>query len=97
MEQAFNIFVFALFAILWSGFAFLLVTNPAALDGFWSWSRDQHILVQGIIWLLLLPIMAGLWMWEMGWHVVPRVVVVAGIAFFNLYLFWPFRPPAAGG
>lgn len=94
MEQLFNVTVFALFAVLWAGFAFLLVTNPGAVDSFWAWTGDQHIVVQLLVWVLLLPIMAGLWLWETDWHLVARIVLVAGIGFFNLYLFWPFRPAA---
>jgi hypothetical protein len=94
MEQVFNVAIFALFAALWAGVAFLLVTNPGAVDSFWAWVGDQHLVVQGVIWLLLLPIMAGMWLWETDWHVVARIVLVAGIGFFNLYLFWPFRSAA---
>jgi hypothetical protein len=31
----------------------------------------------------------GLWIWESAWPVIVRLVLVAGIGFWNVYLFFP--------
>lgn len=89
MENAFNIFVFVLFAALWVGFAYALITSQGSLDAAWRWITSQHLIVQGVVWLLFLPVVAGLWIWESGWSTAVRLLLVAGIGFFNLYLFFP--------
>ncbi|TAJ99321.1 MAG: hypothetical protein EPO36_12420 [Chloroflexota bacterium] len=89
MEQLFNVLVFVLFLILWGLFAYALVTSQGSLDSVWAWSRSQHIIVQGVIWLLVLPLAVGLWIWESGWPLIVRLVLVVSIGAFNLYLFFP--------
>jgi hypothetical protein len=89
MENAFNIFVFVLFAALWAGFAYALIASQGSLDAAWRWITSQHLIVQGVVWLLFLPVVAGLWIWESAWPLVMRLIAVAGIGFFNVYLFFP--------
>jgi hypothetical protein len=90
METAFNIFVFVLFAALWVGFAYALIASQGSLDGAWRWITSQHLIVQGVVWLLFLPVVLGLWIWHTDWALALRLVLVAGIAFWNIYLFFPF-------
>ena len=40
MELLFNVFVFVVFLVLWSAFAYALVANQAGLDGTWTWLRE---------------------------------------------------------
>jgi hypothetical protein len=89
METLFNISVFVLFAALWAGFAFALLASQGSIDSTWEWIRSQPWFVQGVVWLLFLPVTAGVWIWEAGWPLAVRLVFVAGLAFFNLYLFFP--------
>jgi hypothetical protein len=89
MENAFNIFVFVLFAALWAGFAYALIASQGSLDAAWRWITSQHLIVQAVVWLLFLPVVAGLWIWESAWPLVMRLILVAGIGFFNVYLFFP--------
>lgn len=89
MESAFNVFVFLLFAALWVGFAWALIASQGSLDAAWHWIRSQPLIVQGVVWLLFLPVVAGLWIWESAWPAVVRLVLVFGVGFFNLYLFFP--------
>ncbi|MCI0582272.1 MAG: hypothetical protein L0227_05140 [Chloroflexi bacterium] len=89
MEQLFNVFVFVLFLVLWGLFAYALVANQGSLDTIWEWSRSQHILVQIVIWLLVLPLAIGLWIWESGWPLIVRLTLVISIGAFNLWLFFP--------
>ena len=89
MEQLFNVSVFILFLVLWALFAYALVASQGSLDAVWEWSRSQHIIVQGVLWLIVLPLAIGLWVWESGWPLLVRLVVVVSIGAFNLYLFFP--------
>jgi hypothetical protein len=88
-ESAFNIFVFVLFAVLWIGFAWALIASQGSLDAAWQWIRSLPLILQGLVWLLFLPVVAGLWVWESDWPSVVRLVLVLGVGFFNLYLFFP--------
>lgn len=89
MESAFNVVVFVVFAGLWIGFAYALVSSQGSLDAAWQWIRDLPLILQGVVWLLFLPVVAGLWVWESAWPTAVRLLLVAGIGFFNLYLFFP--------
>ncbi|MEW5989715.1 MAG: hypothetical protein AB1736_00010 [Chloroflexota bacterium] len=89
MEQLFNVAIFALFLVLWALSAYALVASQGSLDSVWAWSRSQHIVIQGAIWLLVLPLAIGLWVWESGWPLVIRLVLVVSIGAFNLWLFFP--------
>ena len=89
MEQLFNVSVFVLFLVLWVLFAYALVASQGSLDSVWAWSRSQHIIVQGVIWLLVLPLAVGLWIWESGWPLLVRLALVVSIGAFNLWLFFP--------
>jgi hypothetical protein len=89
MENVFNIFVFVLFAALWLGFAYLLITSQGSLDAAWRWITSLPLLLQGVVWLLFLPVVLGLWIWESAWPLIVRLVLVAGVGFWNIYLFFP--------
>ena len=89
MEQLFNVSIFALFAVLWALFAYALVVNQASLDAIWQWSRSLHIVAQVVVWLLVLPLAIGLWIWESGWPLLVRLVLVVSIGAWNLWIFFP--------
>ena len=81
--------LFIVFAVLWVAFAIGIVWNQGGLDQAWSTIRSQPLLVQGAAWLLFLPVTAGLWVWETTWPFVVRLLVVGGIAGWNLLVFLP--------
>jgi hypothetical protein len=89
MEQLFNVFVFLVFLALWAGFAYALVANQGGLDAVWQAIQSQHVVVQGLIWLLFLPVTIGLWIWESAWPVLVRLPLVVAIGAFNIWLFFP--------
>jgi hypothetical protein len=47
------------------------------------------LVVQAVVWLLFLPVMVGLWIWETTWPVILRVFLVVSIAGWNLLVFLP--------
>jgi hypothetical protein len=89
METTFNIFVFVVFTALWLGFAYLLIASQGSLDAAWQWISRLPLILQGVVWLLFLPVVLGLWIWETAWPILLRLVLVAGIGFWNVYLFFP--------
>ena len=87
--------LFAIFAIFWAAFAVALIWSHGSLDAAWHWVRSLPLILQGIVWLLFLPVMVGLWIWETTWPLVLRLVVVTGIAGWNLIVFLPRALQAA--
>jgi hypothetical protein len=81
------------FGALWVVFGAGLVWNQGGVDAVWHWIGSQNLLVQGIAWLLFLPVVAGLWVWESGWPLAARLVVVAGLAGWNVLIFLPGGTP----
>lgn len=94
MEQIFNIFIFTFFTLLWLGFVAALIFNRRLLDSTWKWFRGQFILIQLVVAFLLLPLVLGLWIWETKWPVWLRLVLVLGLAWWNIYVFFPRMPMA---
>lgn len=89
MDPFINVTAFIVFAVLWAAFAIAVVWNQGSLDQTWEWIRSLPLLAQGVLWLLFLPVVAGLWVWEASWPLVVRLVVVGGLGFVNLYVFFP--------
>ena len=85
---------FVVFALIWTAFAYGLVASQGSLDIAWQWLRGLPFVVQAVLWLLFLPVTVGLWIWEAGWPFVVRIVLVVGLAGWNL---WMFLPKALSG
>jgi hypothetical protein len=81
--------LFVLFAVIWVGFGLALIWSQGSLDAAWQSIRSLPLIVQGIAWLLFLPVMLGLWIWETTWPLVLRLLLVVGIAGWNLLVFLP--------
>ena len=81
--------LFAAFALLWIAFGVALVWSQGSLDAAWAWVRSLPLVGQGFAWILVLPAMAGLWIWESGWPTLIRLLLVGGIAGWNLLVFLP--------
>jgi hypothetical protein len=89
MEPFINIGAFVLFALLWAAFAGALVLSQGSVDQTWEWIGSLPLVLQAVVWLLFLPVVAGMWVWETSWPFVVRLVLVAGLGFANLYVFFP--------
>jgi hypothetical protein len=86
--------LFIVFAVLWVAFGAAIIWSQGSLDATWDWVRSLPILVQALVWLLFLPVVVGLWVWETTWPLVVRLPVLIGLAIWNLAMFLP-RPAAA--
>jgi ABC-type amino acid transport system permease subunit len=81
--------LFGLFALLWLAFGIGLVWSQGSVDAAWQAVRSLPIVVQLLVWLLFLPVMAGLWVWETTWPLVLRLVLILGLAGWNLLVLLP--------
>ena len=77
-------YAIVIFATLWVGFAIALVVNREWLDLLWNWVRALPAVAEIIVWVLFLPIMAGLWIWESSWPTLVRLLASAGIVVWTL-------------
>lgn len=89
MNIIINIGAFAILTVLWLGFAAALIFNQTLLDNIWTAFRALPWAVQGVIWLLILPVTAGLWIWETSWPLWLRLVLVIGLGWVTIYTFFP--------
>ena len=83
----FNVTVSALFIVLWVAFAAAVILSPVALEESWQKLRQRSLLVQAVAWVLFLPIVAGLCVWQRHWSRLVRLPIIASIAFVNLVMF----------
>ena len=79
--------LFIIFALIWTAFGASLIWSQGSLDSAWQWVRDLHWLAQSVVWLLFLPVMLGLWIWETSWSLILRLILVVGIAGWTLLVF----------
>jgi len=83
-----------IFAGLWAAFGIALVFSQGSIDQAWLWIRSLPILIEAIVWLLFLPVVGGLWVWETTWPLLLRLIVVLGLGFWNILVFLPSATPA---
>lgn len=80
---------FAILSILWLGFGVVLILNQALLDTVWQFFRGLPVFVEVLIGLLLLPLIIGLWVWQMPWSLWLRLILIIGLGCATLYTFFP--------
>jgi len=94
VPRAMSFYAIVIFVVLWVGFAIALVVNREWLDILWNLVRELPLVVEMIVWVLLLPIVVGLWIWESSWPALVRLLGFAGIvgwtglAVSSLSRFW---------
>ena len=76
----------------WLAFAVLAVTSEDTLAGIWDWVRGLPLALELVIWILTLPWMLALAVWESAWSDTSRVLVVLAIATAWTLMSIP-RPP----
>jgi hypothetical protein len=79
--------LFVLFALLWLAFGAALVWNQGSIDAVWTWISDLPWLIEGVVWLLFLPVMLGMWIWQTSWPLILRLVLIVGLAGWTLLVF----------
>ena len=88
-SNLFGVVIFGLFTLLWLAFGTTLIFFQENLDQAWTTLRGLPAWAQAIVWFLLLPVAAGLWIWETAWPLWLRLVLVIGLGWANVYAFFP--------
>lgn len=83
------VFAFTVLALLWLAFAYALCFNRAALNSTWQATTRWPVLARVTVALLILPVYAGLWIWQAKWPAWLRLVLIAGLAWVTIYTFYP--------
>ena len=84
VPRSMSIYANVIFVVLWVGFITALVVNQEWLDVLWNWAQALPWLPKIIVWVLFLPIMVGLWIWESSWPTFLRLVGFAGMVGWTL-------------
>ena len=84
VPRVLSTYAIVIFAMLWVGFAIALVVNREWLDLLWNWVQALPSVAEIIVWVLFLPVMVGLWIWESSWPVIVRMLGFAGIVGWTL-------------
>ena len=67
MDNLISLAAFGIFVFMWGAFAVGIVASQGSLDATWEWIRGLPLLIQAVVWLLFLPVVVGLWVWESAW------------------------------
>jgi hypothetical protein len=79
VPRVLSTYAIVIFAVLWLGFAIALVANREWLDLLWNWVRALPLVAQIVVWVVFLPIMVGLWIWESSWSTLVRLLALVGM------------------
>jgi hypothetical protein len=90
VPRVLSTYAITIFAMLWIGFAIALVVNREWLDLLWNWVQALPTVVESIVWVVFLPIMVGLWIWESSWSNLVRLLAFAGIVGWTLLAGYSF-------
>ncbi|HSN78482.1 MAG TPA: hypothetical protein VL334_25720 [Anaerolineae bacterium] len=84
VPRAMSIYAGLVFALLWVGLAVALVVNPAWLEAAWNGVQGLPWLPRIALWVLFLPIMVGLWIWQSAWPIPIRLLGFAALVGWTL-------------
>jgi len=84
-----TIFAFTILTLLWIAFGAALLFNRELLDTVWQSFRSWPLVIQIVVGLLVLPVALGLWIWQISWPIWLRLILVVGLGWVSIYLFWP--------
>ncbi len=65
---------------LWGAFIALAFVSPETLTAIWQWTTDLWWPLQVAVWILFLPWMVGLLVWQADWSFAARMAVIVVLA-----------------
>ena len=71
---------FILMVALWGAFIALALVSPETLDHIWNWTHGLWWPLQIVVWIIFLPWMIGLFVWQADWSFAARMAIIAVIA-----------------
>ena len=84
VPRTMTIYANLVFVILWVGFFIALAMNREWLGVLWNWAQALPLIPRIIVWVLFLPIMVGLWIWESSWPAFGRLAGLTSIVGWTL-------------
>jgi hypothetical protein len=84
VPRAMSIYANAVFVLLWVGFVVALIVNREWLDVLWDWTEALPSVPKILVWVIFLPILVGLWIWESSWPTLGRLAGFAGMLVWTL-------------
>jgi len=89
-SRVLSAYALVVFVILWVGFTIALISNRDWLDLLWNGVQALPLLIQIIIWVVFLPVMVSLWIWESTWPNLLRMIGFAGIGIWTILAVYSF-------
>jgi hypothetical protein len=90
-------YLFFIFATgIWVAFGWTLATRPVVLDRAWDGVRRLPLRAKPIVWIVLLPWLSGLAIWESGWRSPRARLIAVGVVALAFILYWWTGTPAGG-
>jgi hypothetical protein len=74
---------------MWGAFIALAAVSPETLAEIWTWVRDRSWPIEVLLWIVFLPWMIGLAIWQSGWADGLRWLLIAVLAFGWSVASWP--------
>lgn len=71
---------FILMVGLWGAFIALTLTSPDTLSSAWQWAGGLWWPLQVAVWIVFLPWMIGLLVWQADWTFTVRMAVIVVLA-----------------
>jgi hypothetical protein len=84
LEAVLTYGAFVVFVITWAAFAYALVVDPSAPEAAWAHVQDLPLALQVVAWIVLLPLMVGLWAWVSDLGPLVTALVAAGLVAWTL-------------
>jgi hypothetical protein len=81
----------AVIGLLWVGFGLAAWLEPGLLARIWDWVDALPIGSEIVAWVVGLPWMVGLAVWQGPWPDLVRVGVMVGLAAASVWVFYPHR------
>lgn len=81
---------FAIFIVIgWLVIAYLAFLTPGGLQGAWEAVRNLNIIIQILMWLLFLPWMIALWIFNTGLPLWVRLLIILGLVWVTYFMAIP--------
>ena len=84
LELILSVYAVAVLTIAWIGVVLALILDPDLPESAWTWLTDAAVPVQVLLWVLLLPITLGLWIWTSDFPTVVLLAYGLGLAMWTL-------------
>jgi hypothetical protein len=90
VPRVLSTYAIVIMAMLWVGFVIALIVNLEWLGLLWDWVRGLPSVVEVGIWLVFLPVMVGLWIWESSWTALVKLLALSGMVVWTLLAVFSF-------